>query len=198
MDPFHDLLEGILHFPFAILVPIVSIAIVVVLLLHGLFAVSTRRKRDLSNRRGIWASLVYVAFGVVTAFLAATSFGSILTQGKMDHQALYFHVMAAGAFTAIMVLFAYSWNPAFGRPIARGADFQDNSTNGWWLARWSLWVVLLSSLGVAASMLFGMLPLFDTQQMLVSVAFHRYCGLLLVVGLIVHLYSLAIQRLGWR
>jgi hypothetical protein len=54
------------------------------------------------------------------------------------------------------------------------------------------------SLGVAASMVFGMLPLFDSQQMNMAIVFHRYCGLMLVIGLVVHLYAITIQRLGWR
>ena len=198
MDPFHNFLDRILHYPFARLIPIVGVILFVLLILHGLFAFSTRSGRDLSYRRRIWASLIYIAFWVFTTILAVTSFGSILLKSKMEHEALLIHVMAAGGFTAIMVAFAYWWNPAFGRPIVQYPDFEDSTTNGWWVARWSLWLVILSSLGVAASMLFGMLPLFDTQQMLTSVALHRYFGLTLVVGLLVHLYSLAIQWLGWR
>ncbi len=198
MDRFHNILEQTLDYSFAKLLPIVGASLLVGLILHGLFARSTRSGREVSHRRGTWAAIIYIAFWVITAVLAITSFGSIFVEGKMEHQALLVHIMAAGAFTAIMVAFAYSWNPALGRPLASSNDFQDSTINGWWVARWSLWLVLLSSLGVAASMLFGMLPLFDTQQMLTSIALHRYFGLLLIVGLVVHLYSVVIQLLGWR
>ncbi len=198
MDQFHTLLDGILYYPFARLIPIAGIVLLVLLVLHGVFARSTRSKREISTSRGAWAVLIYVAFGVLVAVLAVTSFGSISLYGKMEHQALLVHIMAAGAFTAIMVAFAYAWNPVFGRPPVASKSFLDNTTNGWWVARWSLWLVLLSSLGVAASMLFGMLPLFDTTQMLVAIALHRYCGLFLVVGLVIHLYAMVIQLIGWR
>ena len=198
MDRFHNLVEGMLHYPFSRLIPAVGAVLLVLLVLHGLFAKSTRNKRDISTSRGLWAVLVYVAFGVVVAVLSLTSFGAILMNGKMEHQSLLIHVMAAGAFTAVMVAFAYAWNPVFGRSSAASKNFEDNTTNGWWVARWSLWLVLFSSLGVAASMLFGMLPLFDTTQMEMAIALHRYCGLFLVVGIIVHLYAIAVQRIGWR
>ena len=198
MDRFHNLLEGVLHYPFSRLIPAAAIAILAILVVHGIFARSTKTKREISKHRGTLAFLVYIAFGLVVTVLTLTSFGSILMNGKMEHLALLVHVMAAGAFTAIMVAFAYAWNPVFGRPPQTSKDFQDNTTNGWWVARWSLWLVLFSSLGVAASMLFGMLPLFDTNQMMMAIALHRYCGLFLVIGIVVHLYAITIQRIGWR
>ncbi len=198
MDRFHTLLESVLHYPFSRLIPAAGIAVLAILVLHGIFAKSTQTKREISNHRGILAVLIYIAFALVVAVLALTSFGSIMMNGKMEHLALLGHVMAAGAFTAIMVVFAYAWNPVFGRPLQTSQSFQDNTTNGWWVARWSLWLVLFSSLGVAASMLFGMLPLFDTNQMEIAIALHRYCGLFLVIGIFVHLYAITIQRIGWR
>jgi hypothetical protein len=198
MDRFHSLLDSVLHYPFARLVPIAGIATLILLVVHGVFAMSTPKNRELTSKRGMGAMFVYIAFGLVVSVLALTSFGAIILYGKMEHEALLIHIMAAGAFTAVMVVFAYVWNPVFGRPLSTSKDDVDHSTNGWWVARWSLWLVLLSSLGVAGSMLLGMLPLFSTEQMHVAVALHRYCGLLLVAGLIVHLYALAIQRFGWR
>jgi len=198
MDRFHSLLDSVFEFPFARLIPIAVVVLSILLVLHGIFALNTPRKRELLSKRMTGAIFVYIAFGLVVSVLALTSFGAILLDGKMEHEALLVHIMAAGAFTAIMVVFAYVWNPVFGRPTSISNECVDSSTNGWWVARWSLWLVLLSSLGVAASMLLGMLPLFDTEQMHLAVALHRYCGLSVVVGLIIHLYALAIQRAGLR
>jgi hypothetical protein len=108
------------------------------------------------------------------------------------------HTMAAGVFVVAMVAFAYAWNPVFGQPMDDSVVSEDDTTNHWWLARWSLWLVMLASFAVAGSMLLGMLPILDTQQMAWSIWIHRYAGLLVVVGLVLHLYGVAIQLLGWR
>jgi hypothetical protein len=87
-----------------------------------------------------------------------------------------------------MLLFAVTWNPVVYTSLK----------HPWWLSRFSLWGIQIFSIVTAGSMLAEMLPVLSTEAMLLSAKVHRYSGLLLIVSLLTHAYSLLVQRLGWR
>jgi hypothetical protein len=190
--PFNSILAGSL------------IVLVAGLALHAILAVSSSKKLLTSHRRGWFAKLVYLAFALLVAGLSLTSFGSLLTQGVLEHWALLAHVGLAGAFVFVMVLFALVWNPVVlsvnRSPIVTANPESPPAPTAsiWWLAKLSLWGVLICSIVTAASMLIAMLPILDTDGMHASTSLHRLSGLALLICLVVHLYSLALRKLGWR
>ena len=60
------------------------------------------------------------------------------------------------------------------------------------------WLILVGGLAVSATMLFSMLPLFGTDDLHCLLDIHRYSGLVVVVAMIFHFYSVVLQRIGLR
>ena len=60
------------------------------------------------------------------------------------------------------------------------------------------WVILLGGFAVTMTMLLSMLPLFGTGGLHQLLDLHRYSGLLVVVAMVMHLYCVGLQRIGWR
>ncbi|MDZ4851430.1 MAG: hypothetical protein SGI77_19240 [Pirellulaceae bacterium] len=175
-----------------------GIAVAVGILLHAVYAAFSSQRK--SRIRGSWiARLVYLVFATLVVALTATSFGSILTAGVMEHWALLAHIAIAGAFVFVLLVFSIAWSPLkLSNANVDGQVSADTIGNAWWLSRWSLWCVLWASLVVAGSMLVAMLPIFDTIGMHEITMIHRYAGLVLAGSLMVNLYAFAAQRLGWR
>ncbi|MCA9191027.1 MAG: hypothetical protein KDB03_04680 [Planctomycetales bacterium] len=159
------------------------------LVLHLLFVLATRKTQPAIRRKNIAIRGLYVLFLIVVATLAVTSFGSILKVGHMSGWALIGHTVVAGAFVFLLL--------AMSAYLPRGGNCEETSDR-WWLARWSAWSLMLSSLVAAAVMFSAMLPILDTSRLQLAMEIHRYAGLLVVTTAVVHAYSLLCTRCGWR
>lgn len=173
----------------------VAAAVVVVgLVLAALGVLTTNRRAQPSAGRNWFARSIYAVYVVLIIALAATGLGSILRWGHMSGYALLLHVAAAGGFVFLMVAIAVLYLPA----TANVAVGHDGQLDRWWAIRWSAWVLVLSSLVTAGTMLVSMLPVLDTTGLLQMAMLHRYAGLVVVMAACMHLFSLTCVRLGWR
>lgn len=183
-----------LNIEFQQLLFLVAVAGGVLLTLNALFACATSRRRGRVRGRNWLKRLLYLGFLGVVAVLAVTSFGSMLQFGHMSGYQLLAHVGAAGAFVFLLLAIAFLYLPSGiepDDPLATG-DY------GWWLARFSAWALVLSSLVAAGTMFLSMLPILDTQGLIEMLAVHRYAGLAVVVAAVFHFYSLLMTRAGIR
>ena len=67
-----------------------------------------------------------------------------------------------------------------------------------WIPRVMFWLFLLSGCVVMLTMLVSMLPLFGSEGLEILLDIHRYAGLLAVVTLLIHFYSVLLQRAQLR
>ncbi len=169
------------------------VAVLVLLILGAFFTLATNR-RHVETRRRSWASLlVFVGFFGVVAILGATSFGSILQSEVMSGYALLAHVTAAGAFTFLLVAVSAMFLPRYSQ-LEEAFRFEHR----WWLARWSAWLLMLSSLIVAGTMFLSMLPVLDTNGLRQVLEVHRYAGLATVISAVLTAAAIVCTRFGWR
>lgn len=179
---------------FAATLPIVGALLLIILVVHLIVARFTSRRRSGGRKRGFITQLLHLAFIASVIVLAITAFGNILWFGHMSGYALLTHLAAAGAFIFLLIAIALFYLP---RPDEN--ELEDPlADQRWWLGRWSSWGLVLASLLAAGIMLLGMLPILGTDGLLQAIDMHRYAGLAVVVMAILHLYALAITRLGWR
>lgn len=167
-----------------IAVLVVTIAWIVISFLAVMLSKSSTVERI---ERSWFSRAVYAVFLVATLLLAITSFGSIVSQGHMQHFALIAHLSAAGVFTFSMLVVAIVYLP-LRWPLERY----------WWMERWSSLLLITFALVTAGSMFLGMLPILDTEGLELATDVHRYAGLGTVALAAVHLYSIIIRRLGYR
>ncbi len=64
--------------------------------------------------------------------------------------------------------------------------------------RLSAWLLILSSLVAAATMVISMLPVLDTQGLLQVATWHRWAGLVVVVSAVLHLLALGANQVRLR
>lgn len=147
----------------------------------------THRHRAVTTTRGWLNRCLYGLFLLVIFVLSVTSFGSILQLGVMQHYALMAHTAAAGAFVFLLLPVAFSYLPR----TLRGQD-------SWWLESLFAWLLVLSSMIVASTMLISMLPAVNTNQLLLLTDVHRYAGLTTAVSAILHLFTLIGRHSGVR
>ncbi len=171
-----------------------AVIVAVVLVLATLTLVASNRQHQRGPSRHWISRLLYAAYLFLIVVLGATAFGSILVLGHMSGYALLFHVAASGGFVFLMVAMAFLYLPS----SAGGGDAGSLRLDRWWVTRWSVWALVISSLIAAGSMLMSMLPVFDTEGLQQMAMLHRYAGLAVVVSAVFHLYSLVCARLGWR
>lgn len=170
-------------------------ALVAIGIVTSVIVVTATRRSVSTGRKRTWFSwLLYIAFLVSVVVLAATSFGAILLRGQMGGESLHVHVGIAGAFVFLLLAIAWLYLPA--GPADENADRPADMR--WWLARWSVWGLVLSGLAAEATMFLSMLPAFDTTLLLQAAEWHRYAGLAVVAFAVVHAYSLICIRLGLR
>ena len=62
--------------------------------------------------------------------------------------------------------------------------------------RIAYWLILVTGLISAATMLVSMLPVFGTEDMLLLLDLHRYSGLILVAAFAIHFYRIFLERVG--
>lgn len=134
-----------------------------------------RRHVATSYRLGWLSASLYLAWLVAVTGLGLTSYVPLLFGGPMQHWSLLLHLMLAGAFVGLLGLLAVLFNP-----VRTGWPLADRRT--WWLPQVLLWILLLSGLATACSMLVGMMPWLDTEGLELAVQLHRYCGLAAVVS----------------
>lgn len=190
--PVADLSERSL-FSMPMLLAVILLAVVAFILVDALYAYFTRRTGKSAERRGWLSWLLYLGFIGLVAVLGVTGFGSIVRVGFMAGDALLVHIVAAGAFTFLLVAIAWLFLP---HPPRAGGSFRYE--HRWWLARWSAWLLVLSSLAAAGTMFLSMLPILDTVGLAQVVELHRYAGLAAVAAAVLHGYAVTATRLGWR
>ncbi|MEX2216026.1 MAG: hypothetical protein WD768_18080, partial [Phycisphaeraceae bacterium] len=172
-----------------------------VLLLHLLVSLA-RGKGERRPRWAILTKLIYLGTVITVLILGVTSFYSVLDHGAMHGWFLLLHVASAGGFVVCLMLIAIIWampsqfcfgstparpaEPGTPRPVAKFGS----------LTKLSYWLILISGLVTAGTMLISMLPLLGTESLLQMITLHRYAGLLLVVATLVHLYTVFLGKLG--
>ena len=174
------------------------IATAVVLVLHFLIALS----RGKGERRPRWAmltKLIYLGTVVTVLILAVTSFYSVLDHGAMHGWFLLLHAGSAGGFVVCLMLIAIIWAMPSqfrlgGRPDSPTEQSQPARFAP--MTKLAFWLMLISGVVTAGTMLISMLPLLGTEQLLQMINLHRYAGLLLVVSTLVHVYNVLLGRLG--
>lgn len=183
-----------IEIPFTQLLMYTGGGLVFPLALMTLYLFATNRRHQDSKSRMWVARLAYALFLITIGILAVTSFTSIVLFEHLFGYALLAHVSAAGAFVFLLLLIAFLYLP-------RGLDATDQFATGdnrWWLARWSAWLLVVSSIAAAGTMFVSMLPILDTDGLKFYALLHRYAGLLVVVAAIVHFYSLVCTKFGLR
>jgi hypothetical protein len=177
--------------------PFVLICTAVLIVLHLVITVVRRGKPVERPPWSLWEKLVYLATIVSVAGLGVTSLLAVIRFGAMHGWMLFAHMVAAGLFVFVLPLLAITWCG-----VNRFAAKSGSEGNGadaprfFWLPRATFWVILAGGLVVTLTMLLSMLPLFGTEGLQSLLDVHRYTGLVVVVAMLLHLYSVVIQRLG--
>ena len=183
------------------------VATLVVLVLHCLVAVASGNASSPRPQWSRFARGVYTVTVMTVITLGATSFYGILTVGVMQGWLLLIHVLTAGVFVVVLLLMAIMWVRAcrFGTPgstratdpIAKESQHVDHAKAHFSsLTKLTFWLLLVSGVVTAGTMLLSMSPYMDTDAMHWLVNVHRYSGLLLVVTTLVHLYLVVLGRFG--
>jgi len=157
-------------------------------LLMGI-AARHRGRRDGSIGPRDQPALPWIAavLGAAVTLLLATALISLWRYGELGGWSLLLHLVGGGTLIAILPIAALLW---------LGAARRNSGTRGAlpppWQPEWSVAGILLGSVLVtglltASSMLLGMLPLLDTDQMQYMLTVHAYSGLALGVTTIVYL-----------
>jgi hypothetical protein len=176
------------------------IATVAVLLLHLLISLA-RGHRPARPRWHILAKLIYLGAIISVLILGVTSFYSVLAHGAMHGWFLFAHTIGAGAFVVFLLLIAVMWAMPSRFCAGSCAKAANDETVAPAAARFhgltklAFWLMLVSGVATAGTMLISMLPLLGTPAMTQMITVHRYAGLVLVVATIVHLYTVALARL---
>ncbi len=172
----------------------VGVLLVTAVVLGSCLVFATNRKIASEGRRGWLSRGLYLVFVVMVIVLAGSSFGSIVQFGHMAGYALLIHVAAAGAFVFLLLAIA-----ALYLPRGRGANDQGSVyEHRWWVARWSVWALVVSGIAAAGTMFLSMLPVLGTDDLLQVAELHRYAGLAVVAAAVLHLYALGCTRFGLR
>lgn len=176
-------------------VALLGAAAVVVLLLAG--ALVYRGNPAPRSKWNLWDMVIYLGTLGCVAILGITAFVEVMQHGELDGWALFIHMFGTGAFTLALPLLAISWAHANRLEIGPAAG-NAPPPKFYWLPKLMFWVILASGLVVTSTMLFSMLPVFGTDDLLTLLSIHRYSGLVLVIATVLHLYGVAMQRVGLR
>lgn len=178
-------LESIEH----LLLP-VGLSTVVIILLGAIGVLVLGKTRNVPAKPRPWfINVAYLFFSGIVAGLAASSFGSILQQGSMSEYALQAHVALGGAFVFLLLFIAWVYLPS---GIGEGEFMR------WRGERWSAWLLVISGLIVAGTMLFSMLPALNTSELIQMIGVHRLAGLATIVAISLHSCALLVSRSGYR
>jgi len=179
--------------PYALLGAVVLVALHFVLSLFGRPAVVAKARWNL------WEILVYLATVGSVALLGVTAFFAVMRFGALEGWILFAHMFGAGAFVVVLPILAITWCEAnrFGSGRVRDGE-ETTAPRFFWVPKVMFWIVLTSGLAVTMTMLLSMLPLFGTDGQHCLLDIHRYSGLVVVVAIIVHFYTVMLQRFGVR
>ncbi len=195
-------ISELLHHPghaFPSVLVIVLLATIGLVLLHLVLALLGGRASRPRRRMNLWERLVYLGALVSVAGLGFTSFYTVLQFGSMKGWWLFAHMFGAGALTGVLPLMAINW--AGPSRFGSGPASQDEETYAprfFAIPKLMFWLFLASGLVVILSMLLSMLPIFGTDGLHVLLDIHRYAGLMCVVVLLLHFYSVLLQRARLR
>ncbi len=179
------------------------IATVAVILVH-LFISLARGHRPQRPRWHIITRLIYLGAIASVVILGVTSFVAVLRHGAMHGWFLFLHLFGAGAFVVFLFLVAVMWavpNQLCGGTCAATSDddLDDDASprapRFHCLTKIAFWLILLSGVVTAGTMLISMLPLLGTQGLNQMINVHRYAGLVLVIATIVHLYTIVLTKM---
>ncbi len=183
------------------------IATAVLLLIHLLISLA-KGHRPARPRWRLITKLIYIGAVTSVVILGATSFISVLRHGAMHGWFLFAHLFGAGAFVVFLMLIAVMWAvpsklcgdtcPAMKHDPATAVTVDDDGPQAprfHCITKLAFWLILLSGVVTAGTMLLSMLPLLGTQEMNQMITVHRYAGLVLVVATIVHLYTVALAKM---
>ncbi len=179
------------------ILPYAFVGIVLIMVLHLVIAMVFRGAPAERKKWNPWDILIYLGTLGCVGLLAVTSFVEVIRHGELGGWPLFLHMCGAGALTAVLPLLALSW--------AHLNQFEIGPSSGgtalpkfYWLPKLMFWLILVSGLVVTMTMLISMLPIFGSDGLHVLLDIHRYSGLIVVLALVLHLYSVAVQRLGLR
>jgi len=156
-------------------------AVAGIVVLHLLITLARRNKPAPQRPQPccrVFRRFVYVAWLLVVIVAACTGFTPVFSGEHPAGWMLLIHMVAAGAFTALLLLVPLMWASA--SPGLLG-----------WVSFWAMTLAALVSL---VTMMLSMLPITATEPMHQLILIHRYSGLALVLALAVHAYTLAIAR----
>jgi hypothetical protein len=212
----NDLLQELGADPAAAYPRVIAAALIAagaVIVLHLLIALL----RGATGVRPKWnwlSRLIYLGFFASVAVLAGTSFYAVIAHGAMHGWFLLLHLFGAGAFVVLLPLIALQWSfacrffqkkpqspvpadPALPPALARKVNPPRTPPQRFsWLGKLAFWLILISGVATAGSMLLSMLPLLGTDDMLAAINVHRYAGLVCVVALMVHFYTVLLGKMG--
>ena len=169
----------------------------IVMVLHFLISMVFRGARAERTRWNLWDILIYLGTLGCVAVLAVTSFVEVIRHGELGGWPLFLHMCGAGAFTAVLPLLVLSWGHfnQFGIGPGTGNTLPPKFP---WFCKLMFWAVIAAGLVVTMTMLISMLPIFGSDGLHVLLDIHRYSGLVVVLAIVLHLYGVAVQRLGLR
>lgn len=177
------------------ILPFAFVGIVVIMVCHLVIALILRGSPADRKKWNLWDILIYLGTLGCVAVLSITSFVEVLRHGELGGWPLFFHMFGAGAFTAVLPILALSWahlNQFDVGPIT-GATPPPKFN---WLPKLMFWVLIISGLVVTMTMLISMLPIFGSDGLRVLLDLHRYSGLIVVLAIVLHFYSVAVQKIG--
>ena len=170
-------------------------------------------------RWALWERLLYTVTVLAILDLSVTAFYAMAVHGHLGGWWLLAHMVGAGTFLAVLPLVALTWcrpccfelpqrraeakaEPGSAEPEAKEpekespAEPPQSVRRFSWLSKLTFWLMLMSGLVVAGTMLASMLPLFGTHTLQELLELHRYGGLVLAAAALLHLYSVCAARLG--
>ncbi len=177
------------------ILPYAFVGVVVIVVLHFVIAMIFRGAPSERKKWNLWDILIYLGTVACVVLLGATSFVEVIRHGELGGWALFFHMCGAGALTAMLPILALSWAHYNQFGVSAASPLPPKF---YWLPKLMFWLILASGLVVTMTMLISMLPIFGSDGLHVLLDIHRYSGLVVVLALVVHLYSVAAQRLGMR
>ncbi len=192
------------------------------IVLHLLIAL-LRGKGQPRPRWWMIGRVVYLGLVATVAILGSTAFYSVLAHGAMHGWALLLHLVGAGGFVVAFALVAIAWAPwnhccekppagdaACSLPSSGLRDLDAPSQASPTgpsqvpvkprkfapLTKLCFWLILISGVATAGTMLLSMLPIMGTDEMKQMLDVHRYSGLVLVIATAVHFYTVILGKLG--
>ncbi len=135
---------------------------------------------------------------ISVAILGLTSFYGVLRFHVLDGWLLFAHMFGAGAFTAMLPLWALTWSSAHQWAKPQETQGEQQPSFFFWLPKLTFWLILAGGIVVTGTMLLSMLPLFGTEGLHRLLDIHRYSGLIVVIALLLHLYGVVLQRARLR